>query len=560
MKRRKFQRLANGMFRWQGVDPVTEERLSKSAATERELDVIVDEIERRGRDVRHGIARPDEAAAAILTITKGPPTVKEAWDTYMLGKRGKWQRQGRSVWRHRISPMLGALYVHQCTKDIMLAWEDANLRGIGVRCKVSRRTVQNCFDCLKAAFNGLITAKRIQSLPWADYAPPAPVEGEGEREACRDIDEVVRLVNAAVRYDIERGRGGAYSDLCFRIGYGALTGLRQGEMSGLGWDAYEPGPRGPNNEETLIMTVRYQALDGWQKEHPDWTRPMDPPKGRSERRIRRQKLHGAAVQILHAIHEKQVRHGIYRPDGPVFPSTRTLTWRTHADAIDPDLFRRIVMAAGLGGNLDDWTVHSLRHSFATIEAIFLNGDLKALMDRTGHRDVRTVLGYMHKGGRGLLSSRVPDVPLSLPPATPRSSFAGDVLDVTPEAAREYEAKRTEEKRQTRREWRERYLGRGQCDYTAALREWNAAGRPGERPAAVTEAAERARDAAVQRVKREADEPDLTTAEGRAVDARVRERARRAGIRAHRATIAGWARFLKTADRKTDERAVGEATE
>ena len=53
---------------------------------------------------------------------------------------------------------------------------------------------------------------------------------------------------------------GRFADLEFRVGFAALTGLRQGELAGLGWDDFEEAPKGG-----VVMTVRHQAVDGWRE-------------------------------------------------------------------------------------------------------------------------------------------------------------------------------------------------------------------------------------------------------------------------------------------------------
>jgi hypothetical protein len=61
-----------------------------------------------------------------------------------------------------------------------------------------------------------------------------------------------------------------------------------------------------------------------------------------------------------------------------------------------------------------WTVHSLRHSFASLE-VKSSGDLKRTQERTGHASVRQLEGYLHATGGFLGDTAIPELPIALEP-------------------------------------------------------------------------------------------------------------------------------------------------
>ena len=222
------------------------------------------------------------------------------------------------------------------------------------------------------------------------------------REACRDVDELGRLVDAARLLDVT-GADPA-GDLGCRVLVGALTGLRQGELAALGWDDLELDGESP------LLRVRRATLPGWCKSAEKGARPSALPKGKRERV---QLLHVDAAVALGLHRERLRKLGQFFEAGPVFPAPGG-GYRAAPCVIRPEVLRRFVEIAGLP-NAPSWTTHSLRHSFATLEASgswASSGDLRGAMTRTGHARVETLTGYLHAAGRGLARSAIGRLPES----------------------------------------------------------------------------------------------------------------------------------------------------
>jgi integrase len=480
-------------------------------------------------DLRHSTLAPEEAGALVARQLQGVVTVEQAWRTYEKTVKASWKKQARAIWAHRLAPTFGKLACVEVTESVMRTWEAEQLGY-----NLAPATVANAANVLRAMFNLQMRDGRLRGLPWGTYKPPRP-EPRNRREACRSIEELQLLVIAAYRRDELNRETGRYADLGFRVVVMTLCGLRQGEAAGLGWADVNIDVPLP------VLYVRRQALDGWKRAHPEWDEPKDPVKGK---KAEVQRLHASAAAALRGQRENLESHGLYRPNGPVFPG-RGGEWRTHADCIDVDDFRALVVDAGLP-NPERWVVHSLRHSFGTLELVANGGDLTATQERMRHTNLRTLEGYLHETGRGLAQSRIPELtvlpapppPQLLPPkktppelmpfvcVTEEGDHIGDLVAVTTDAAKRAEDQRLERKRDARIRAKARYRGRTSPDYHKVYAEWDG---EGVRPPAVTGHAERARQRArAAWLRGHPGDESAANARGQA---------------AWRSTIASWASFL-----------------
>ena len=340
-----------------------------------------------GVDLRLGVLAPAQAWAAVerLTGRAATVTVLALWAPYVQSLRPSWARKARGVWKQRLCEF-GPLSPWELTAARLTGWQACE-----VAAGCSAKTVTNAFACLRAAFRR-DPAFAGAGLPWGLWQPgrvPA-----AEREACRDVSEVLRLIEAAAQIDRAHALAiGEVRDLPARVAVLALCGLRQGEAAALGWDAVELDAAAP------FIRIFRATVAGWSGVRPD-----DLPKGR---RGRVQLLHPDAVIALRAQAAALARLGWLRVDGPVFPAAGG-GWRPSACVVRSDLFRRVVALAGLP-NVPAWCTHSLRHTFASLEAaaaFAAGGDLAGAMARTGHARAATLTGYLHASGRGLAPSGI----------------------------------------------------------------------------------------------------------------------------------------------------------
>lgn len=397
MKRPHVERLPSGAFSVRVAHPLRKgQRVRLTADSEAVILARLDAIKAIARDLRLGALSDREAMAMLSRYTHGASTVADVWNAYHATLRGPWKGKVAGIWRARVEPAFATMRAYELTADRLAAWEDAERRR-----GIAPKTITNAFQCLRAAYRQAIP-DRVSEIPWRGWKPQGrPTGPDNEREACRDLGELERLIRAAVAADERRARGGRYADLAVRVVVGSLCGLRQGEIAALGWDCLDLDAEPP------MMRVYYAMRPGWRVEHPEWSRPLDAPKGN---RRREQVIHGSAVAALRRHRERLAALGLWRHDGPVFPDASG-NYRNAPDPIRPATFRAVVRAAGLP-HVERWTPHSLRHTFSTLEvfgAWSLTGDVRAAMARTGHQKMETLIGYMHRAGRGHQEPMIPEV-------------------------------------------------------------------------------------------------------------------------------------------------------
>jgi hypothetical protein len=197
-------------------------------------------------------------------------------------------------------------------------------------------------------------------------------------------------------------------------------------------------------------------------------------------------------------------------------------------------------------NPEDWTVHSLRHSFATLE-VKSSGDIKRTQARTGHSSVKQLESYLHASGDFLGESAIPVLPLRLDPVrqlpdgssmvpaeVPADPWGFDMVPTAPaqlatdKQARDYDDDRRESARTLRAE--------SERPFSELATEWlsqPATFRSGV-PAAVAEAAKRHYHQAYTAERRAGGKP---------------HQCRQAGMRKRKATMGAWARTVTMAERR-----------
>jgi integrase len=438
--------------------------LAEGAARLRQLDDL-----REKREL--GLISERQALAAVGALERGGLiTVDEVWSSYVAGCSDRTRKIANSVWIHHLRPYFGGKAAAALDANVMSEWEQKEKARPGRREGElqSRKTTRNAYDLLHAAFARAVAAGKLEEVPWtgAYKAPRVPnvMQAISSRQACSSIVELQLLVRAAMDHDAKNLRMGRFSDVAARVFVVAMLGLRQGEACALSWEDLRI------DREPHDCTLRFQVVDGWRVKHPEWTRPRDALKSDRETFA----IHPAAVRMLHVQRDALRARGVYQDDGPVFPAIGGRScvggWRSHAELIDPDLFRSLVEAAGLPAS-ERWVPHSLRHTFATLEAQSIPS-IRDLQARTGHASVQVMMGYLHRAGRGQVQSGIdlrvvegldlPELPepdeLGKVLAEVRERFDG-LPAATVERGRLVEAARDEERKKKRAENRRAYAKR-----------------------------------------------------------------------------------------------------
>jgi len=397
MSRREFQ-LVNGRYLSQighPADPAR--RITVRASTRAELKQRVGFLRELREDVKIGRKSPGEVAR-LVDAGRRPLHLKGVWDAWAESLTETTADKAKSTWTHMVKSLGEETPIWTLDEARMRLWASE------LATSHAPRSIVTAFQLLSAAVSLAIRRKHLDVVPWGAWRPTRG-EAVAPREAARSTIELGQLVQAASIGDhfFENTTipDAPLPDLARRVVVMALCALRNGEGAGLGWDDIDLD-RG-------VMLVRHQAIDGWPRRHPEWTRPLSLPKGKRSREVA---IHPDA---LVALHDQQVflrTCGLFLEEGPVFPVRRKDVqsghWRRNANCIKPATFKLTAARAGLP-NVERWVVHSLRHSAATLEGL-AGMDLKSIQARTGHASMNVLLDYVHPGGRELPASKIPRLP------------------------------------------------------------------------------------------------------------------------------------------------------
>lgn len=393
-KRRPFQRLASGLLRSQIAHPsLPGRRLSLTARTPGHLYEQKRYVDELARDLQIGRKSQEQVTRALRGLLYGPLNAAAAWDTWVATESPQGQAKARSVWKNMFAESFAAVLLIEIEGGALDDWQ-----ALMQREGYAPKSIRAAYWCLAAAAKRAIRDRRIDGLPWGEWRPKKGASVR-PREAARNVGELEALLRACLDQDRARATLGFYADLAHRATVIALLGLRQGEAAGLGWDRIDL--------VNGIVTIEFQALDSWRTHWPKKERPDFPLKNKKSHR---QKIHPSALEALCAQKCLLEKWGLYRADGPVFPATfnngraRHNGWRSNANTIKPEKMKTIAVAAGVP-NADRWVVHSLRHSFASLEVANGN-DLKSAQGRTGHASMRQLEEYVH-ASRELPASAIP---------------------------------------------------------------------------------------------------------------------------------------------------------
>lgn len=496
MRNSRPQRIVSGgrvVFVSQVRDPLDpSRRLQLRGDTEGEVYAQQEQIRRERREDRLGIGDPRQRVQRLHALGAAPLTAERAWREYVASKEPEARANYEPMWDRWFAPVFGGLQLTALTADVMKVWERhaASLTTLNTRKPMGKSTIFVNFALFRAAVRRHVPARLIE-VPWGKWEPEGlGAEPKRERTILRSAEQQRAFILAARQHD-ERARiCGFFADLEYRVTVLLLCGLRNGELGGLGWDDLDL--------DGGIMMVRHATSPAWRKLHPDWPRPQAAPKGR--KRAKRpdlpQRLHPEAIMALRAQRAQLIERGWLRSDGPVFPDTKGRhqgSWRSDECTVKPELMRELGRRIGMSDvELKNFVTHSTRHTFASVETAMIvaaGGGLQAAAERTRHRDLSVLRGYMHRiGGHGLVEPSMPMLDLQVeilePSRFTEPQRVGGLLEPSRlDVASKAEAVRVEVTEIAEEEVR--YSKGTGKRWPELARAWIAAGKPGVRPPEVT---------------------------------------------------------------------------
>ena len=350
--------------------PVTSKQFRLSARTLAELEVAHDQIVRLRGLYRLGRKTPADVDQEIRSLRgKRPVTLSAAADAYTAREvLAENTREGvRSLLRSH-AERLAPLTLNELDAKIMRAWVD-QLRAR----RVSVESILCYWRRLRSVVSFAIDRGVLAAFPWGDWRPKLTGRDPKRRESCRSWDELVPLLAAARELDV---RTSFLLAAEAKIATAASFGLRQGELAGLRWSDVDW-------RECLVVVARQYE-------------------GRLTKTKHRPKPMRAYVETFEILADHRARledRGLYSPSGPIFPASHLSRpgaprHYVKGECLTTRTLRAVVRIAGLP-NEKGWSPHSLRDTFATLEALAHGGDLATTADRTRHRSVPQLARYLH---------------------------------------------------------------------------------------------------------------------------------------------------------------------
>lgn len=378
-------------------NPFTGKRLSITRPTREAAEEIRSRVLRVFQDMRDGhlgVAEGHDRVEQILSGRVRPLCVDTLFDDYLATLSARERKRLQAHWSLHMFPAFGGKHPLQMNETVMGAWYRTLLDAGN-----SGGYAQKLYEEIQASINLAVRVGKLPLLPWHGWRPkkaPKP-----ERGAAANVDEIMRVLAAARELDILAERSGAIGDLSVRLELLFTCGVRQGEAAALGWDHIVWTGDFPH------VFIEYQTLDRWRAEHPEWTRPKSPTKGREEKRVA---LSPETLAMLDAHQLRLGRLGGYDAHGPVFPSRPDRPeWRALPRVVPSEVVRKCVTMAGIA-NPEKWVTHSTRHSFVSIMGRKLakeGRNVKEIMQAVGHKDLRQLAGYTHADGEAPIGLGVP---------------------------------------------------------------------------------------------------------------------------------------------------------
>lgn len=369
-------------FRAHPRHPLTGKQFVVRARSERELEALLHRLDSLRQDLKIGAVSEADVDKALRRVRYGAVTLGRVAQSYTR--------------RVDLSPD-----TVQSARS-MIAGPLRALAGLGLDAldgpilsrhferlstTLSRRSLTSTWWMLRAFVRHAAERGWTSRVPWGAWRPRlrAGQPGRPLRECCRSAEERDALILAAQEQDaLDLSKAGPYRALEAKIAAASHLGLRQGELAGLRW--YDVNP------ELLRVGIRRQ-WDGARLKAGDASELEAEPVlfdilGRHRERL------GLVLSTATWGH-------------PVFPApgTPALHYKRGSETIGLETLRVVVARAGLP-NPARWTAHSMRDTFATLEAQAHPGDLAAIAARTRHATIASLVRYLRsferEGGTKLL--------------------------------------------------------------------------------------------------------------------------------------------------------------
>lgn len=383
------------------------------------------------RDFRLGIISAGEARLKVerlLGRTGARLTVGEVVERWLPTLPDRRRALYAQRYRLHLRDYFASRAVEDCDYDVCAAWhrERVGLKKPDGSLRYAWGTVRAAWAVLGAAVRWAKRKKLVADIPWEGFSVGGDPNDDGvfRRGYASDIRQVLAILRAALAHDQRQHARCGYSDLAARLAWLLLTGSRESEAAAAAWDAVHIDlPVGEN-----WVSLRRAVKAGWRERHPRALVTPEQTKGRHADALRIPEL---LVQVLRGHREYLRRRGWYADAGPVFPaSAGRWAGQMRADAarfVEVGRLRQVVAAAGLPG-AERWTLHSCRHSFASLE-IAGGANLREVASRLRVRSARVAMVYLHeRGGEQMPPVFSPvDEALGLPaPKAPRLPAAGEL--------------------------------------------------------------------------------------------------------------------------------------
>jgi integrase len=384
--------------------PISGRRIRLRAGSPRELEAYKHAIDRMRTELRLGMSTAAEVEATMRRLRFGVVTLERAALSYIARSRlAQGTRDAvRSLLDGRLQP-IARLPLEALDRPTVARWIDG-LVGAGLE----ESTVDNLWRRVRAIVGHAAERGWIDAPPWGMYKPKLRRRPRNQREAARTVAEFARLLYAARDLDIRANfEDKDPGDREAMLACAGLLGLRQGELAGLRWSDWDPGP-------PPAMRVARQ----WEG------RPI-----KMNGTPTRLETIAELVDILDAYRERLEAWELYAPEGPIFPWRKSrrgapVPYRS-GEPLTRGNVRAAALAAGLP-NVGAWSAHSLRDTFVTLESAMTGGDLARVGARSRHASLASLARYLRQLSRNHPSApavlRLPGRSASAEGVPPHAAF------------------------------------------------------------------------------------------------------------------------------------------
>jgi len=354
--------------------PLTGRQFTVRGRTPAQLAAYLHRLDSLRQELRLGMKSPADVDQALRRLRFGAMTFERAAVSYLA------RPDLAPTTRARVRSVLAGP-LRELAREELDALDGPRLSAHFDRlaARLARGSLLTVWRTLRSVVRHAAERGWTARVPWGSWKPRvrAGREGRPQRDCARTEGELAAILAAARELDELRVAGcGEHGDPCSlagpyraieaKIAAAARLGLRQGELAGLRW--YDVYPK------RLTVGIRRQ-WDGAPLKAGGGAELAAPP------------------ELFEVLERHRARVGALAadPGAPVFPAPGGGHYASGECLSTVDL-RRAVERAGLDAGA--WSPHSLRDTFATLEARAADGDLKHVQQRTRHRSLSSLLRYL----------------------------------------------------------------------------------------------------------------------------------------------------------------------